>query len=118
MERRKTTFPELEAIKLWKDILEGVAYLHEQGIMHRDLKPQNIIYISKTKEVKIIDFGLALMLEKNEIVSSLVGSPMFISPQVLNKEAYTDKCDIWSLGIIFYYTLFGQSPYKDAKSIK
>lgn len=86
--------------------------------MHRDLKPQNIIYISKTKEVKIIDFGLALTLEKNEIVSSLVGSPMFISPQVLSKEKYTNKCDIWSLGIIFYYTLFGHSPYKDPKSIK
>ena len=118
MERRKTFFPELEAVKLWRQIVSGVQFLHANDIVHRDLKPQNLIYIEETKELKIIDFGLALTLESHQVANTLVGSPLFISPQVLHKQKYTSKCDIWSLGIIFYYTLFGESPYGSIKSLK
>lgn len=60
MTRDKRRFTELEVVQLWKQLLEGVDYLHGKGIMHRDLKLQNILYISQHQQLKIIDFGLAV----------------------------------------------------------
>ena len=72
---------------------------------------------NKEKEAKIIDFGMATCFPSPE---GMVGSPMFMSPQVLNSQKYSYKCDTWSLGIIFYCMIFRNSPYGDninAKSI-
>lgn len=85
------------------------------GIYHRDLKLQNVVYIPKEKIAKIIDFGMATCFPDPE---GVVGSPMFMSPQVLSNQKYTYKCDIWSLGIIFYCMIFRSSPYGDATNPK
>ena len=83
--------------------------MHNLGITHRDLKLQNIIYHPEKKKTKIIDFGLATTLE--EAFEAKVGSPIFMSPQVIRGEKYTYRCDIWSLGIVFYMMICQQSPY-------
>jgi serine/threonine protein kinase len=80
------------------------------GIYHRDLKLQNIVYLPEERRAKVIDFGMATCFPNPE---GVVGSPMFMSPQVLGSQKYTHKCDTWSLGIIFYCMIFRGSPYED-----
>lgn len=67
-----------------KQILSGVVYMHGQKIMHRDLKPQNILYDTESKLLKIIDFGTAKEFKQNDRQNLLVGTPYYIAPEVIN----------------------------------
>jgi len=100
---------------IWWDLLNGINKLHELSIYHRDLKLQNILYVPN-KCAKIIDFGMATLMSDSS--ESFVGSPLFMSPQVIFNEKYSYKCDIWSLGIIFYCMICRVSPYGDTSNIK
>ncbi len=100
-------------------VAQGFEYLKKHNIMHRDLKPANILV--HKGQYKIADFGLAkfenlgssVMYLLSQLRSqSFVGSPMYMSPQVLSHNYYTYKCDVWSLGVIFYELLFGGLPWK------
>ena len=86
------------------------------GIYHRDLKLQNVVYLPEQRTAKIIDFGMATCFPNPE--GGMVGSPMFMSPQVLSNVKYSHKCDIWSLGVIFYCMVCRSSPYGDQTSPK
>jgi serine/threonine protein kinase len=78
--------------------------------VHRDLKPANILVSKGT--YKIADFGLAKYLQdESQLLKTRVGTPFYMAPQILKNERYTSKCDIWSLGIIFYQLLFGTLPW-------
>jgi calcium-dependent protein kinase len=110
MLEHKEKFCEEEARDVWQDLLIGIRTLHATGIYHRDLKLQNVLYLYQERRAKIIDFGMATCFGSPE---GMVGSPMFMSPQVLNNQKYTHKCDIWSLGIIFYCMMFRGSPYEE-----
>jgi serine/threonine protein kinase len=70
------------------------------GITHRDLKPENILI--KDDILKIADFGFAKHSENNTFLKTIVGTPAYMAPQILNHEKYTFKCDIWSLGVMTY----------------
>jgi serine/threonine protein kinase len=85
-----------------KDILDGFKYLVSLGITHRDLKPANILL--KNGRCKISDFGFAKNLDngENTIMKSIVGTPLYMSPQILNRKPYTNKSDLWSTGLIYY----------------
>ena len=120
---------------IMKQVVSGIQYLHNNKILHRDLKLDNILLnfdnekdknnfnLLKSK-VKIIDFGFARYLENDVLAQSLLGSPMYMSPQILMKMrkidnnrsfGYDQKADIWSLGTICYELLIG-SPAFDASS--
>ena len=76
-------------------------YLHNSGIIHRDLKPANILI--KQSSCKLSDFGFAKSLKNEEtIMKSIVGTPLYMSPQILKKAKYTAKSDLWSIGLIYY----------------
>ena len=114
----KNCAPFNEALAGWymKQILSAVSYCHKLKIIHRDLKPENILISKKTKNgfniIKIIDFGTAIFFNKNNDDKSLTGSIYYISPEVLSKKRnYTEKCDVWSCGIIMYILLTGQPPF-------
>lgn len=88
-------------------ILRGFQDLIKNGIIHRDLKPANILNHEGT--FKISDFGFSRYITASDkMLQSQVGTPLYMSPQILNRRKYTSKSDIWSLGMIYYECLYGK----------
>uniref|UniRef100_A0A2K5PP97 Myosin light chain kinase, smooth muscle n=1 Tax=Cebus imitator TaxID=2715852 RepID=A0A2K5PP97_CEBIM len=103
---------ERECIKYMRQISEGVEYIHKQGIVHLDLKPENIMCVNKTgTRIKLIDFGLARRLENAGSLKVLFGTPEFVAPEVINYEPIGYATDMWSIGVICYILVSGLSPF-------
>ena len=123
----KNKYTERQLAVLFYQVFSGLWYLHENKILHRDIKLENIMISGKEKDnstgeelfwVKIIDFGTAKIFEKNKKEKDVVGSSYYIAPEVL-KQNYNEKCDTWSVGVILYMTLVGRAPFdgKDDEEI-
>ncbi|XP_068602717.1 myosin light chain kinase, smooth muscle-like [Brachionichthys hirsutus] len=103
---------EREVIKYMLQIVDGVNFIHKQGVVHLDLKPENIMCVNKTgSKIKLIDFGLARRLENAGTLKVLFGTPEFVAPEVINYEAISYPTDMWSIGVICYILLSGLSPF-------
>lgn len=107
---------EPEASKITKKCIEGLAYLQQHGIAHRDLKPDNIMLTKESQDrVKLVDFGFAKVTPKGrrQRFKTELGSPMFMAPEVIShsRDGYTTQCDIWSFGVVLYYMLCGYPPF-------
>jgi serine/threonine protein kinase len=96
--------------KYLKQLAEGLEYLLNKDILHRDLKPQNIL-LTNEYNIKITDFGFAKQIDKNSLINTLCGSPMYMAPEIINKKEYDIKSDLWSVGVILYEMVYGQVPY-------
>lgn len=112
---KRGNFTEADTAFIMKQILSGIAYSHQNRIVHRDLKPENILLENKSGKdneltVKIIDWGCAKTIKKDEKLSMADGTPYYIAPEVLTGE-YDEKCDVWSLGVIMYILLCGYPPF-------
>uniref|UniRef100_A0A3Q0RWK0 Myosin, light chain kinase 5 n=1 Tax=Amphilophus citrinellus TaxID=61819 RepID=A0A3Q0RWK0_AMPCI len=104
---------EPSSVRYMQQILEGIAYMHQQSILHLDLKPENIVCVDTTgTSIKIIDFGLAGRLDKNTPLKVLHGTPEFVAPEVINYEPVCFWTDMWSIGVICYILLSGESPFQ------
>ena len=102
-----------EALHIMKQLAEGVRYAHENKIIHRDLKTQNIM-ITEEKDVKITDFGIALSSNEADITqtNTIMGSVHYLAPELARGNLATERSDIYALGIIFYELLTGTVPFK------
>lgn len=111
----KGTLSELEASAIVRKITSAVAYMHNCGVIHRDLKPENLMLTSKSPgaEVKIIDFGLAKLLDEDAKTQSFLGTRGYLAPEMLQRQAYTRSVDMWALGVIVYVLLCGCLPFND-----
>ena len=112
---KKGNFSNLETIKIMKKIFLAVKYLHENGICHRDLKPQNFLFEDENEdsEIKLIDFGLSNIYDNsNNEMKTIVGTNIFMAPEVFQGK-YNYKCDTWSLGVISYILLTGNPPFSE-----
>ncbi|XP_042199268.1 myosin light chain kinase, smooth muscle isoform X2 [Callorhinchus milii] len=95
-----------------QQMLEGLQFMHSSGVVHLDLKPENVVCVSPTcTGIKIIDFGLAQRLDPSAPVKVLCGTPEFVAPEVINYEAVQFNTDTWSIGVISYILLSGLSPF-------
>ncbi|CAJ1080340.1 myosin light chain kinase%2C smooth muscle-like [Xyrichtys novacula] len=96
-----------------QQILEGMQYVHKQNIVHLDLKPENIVCVDTTgTRIKIIDFGLASKLEEGKPLMVMHGTPEFVAPEVINYEPVGLETDMWSIGVICFILLSGESPFQ------
>ncbi|CAL1162669.1 unnamed protein product, partial [Cladocopium goreaui] len=125
---KKRFLKELEAKHVMRQIISGLSFLHGKHIAHRDLKPENIL-ISTSRpaeppnqdcvllDIKIADYGLSKYRE--EELKSLVGTPQYWAPEMLmgrGKDAYDERVDLWSLGVLLYVMLYGRYPFKGERA--
>jgi len=96
--------------KYMKQLSSGLRYLLDNNILHRDLKPQNIL-LSSNYDIKITDFGFATYYNKDSIINTLCGSPMYMAPEIITRNGYDYKSDLWSVGIILYEMIHGYTPF-------
>uniref|UniRef100_H2UVZ0 calcium/calmodulin-dependent protein kinase n=1 Tax=Takifugu rubripes TaxID=31033 RepID=H2UVZ0_TAKRU len=109
-------YSEADASYCIHQILDSVSYAHQHDIVHRDLKPENLLLASKCKNaaVKLADFGLAIEVQGDQQAwFGFAGTPGYLSPEVLRKEAYGKPVDIWACGVILYILLVGYPPFWD-----
>uniref|UniRef100_A0A3Q3JGT3 Serine/threonine-protein kinase 17A n=1 Tax=Monopterus albus TaxID=43700 RepID=A0A3Q3JGT3_MONAL len=106
-------FREEDVKRLMKQILEGVAFLHQNNIAHLDLKPQNILLTSSSPlgDIKIVDFGLSRMICSHQELREIMGTPEYVAPEILNYEPISTATDMWSIGVLTYVMLTGISPF-------
>ncbi|XP_036144946.1 uncharacterized protein LOC105834071 [Monomorium pharaonis] len=106
------TLTERDSILFMRQICQGVEYMHQNKIVHLDLKPENIMCRTRTShQIKLIDFGLAQILKSDTPIRVLFGTPEFIPPEIINYEPIGTKSDMWSVGVICYVLLTGLSPF-------
>jgi serine/threonine-protein kinase ULK/ATG1 len=91
-------------------IASGLHYLHSLNLIHRDLKPHNIL-LSKNGNIKIADFGFVKDYTENNMFDTLCGSPIYMAPEILQYKKYDAKVDLWSIGIILYEMLSAEPPF-------
>ncbi|XP_061397586.1 serine/threonine-protein kinase polo-like [Musca vetustissima] len=115
--KHRKTITDYECRYYIYQIIQGVKYLHDNRIIHRDLKLNNI-FLNDMLQVKIGDFGLATRIEyEGERKSTLCGTPDFLAPEILTKKGYSYEVDIWAIGCVMYTLLVGQPPF-ETKTLK
>ena len=109
-------YTEEEAARIIGSILSAISYMHEFSIAHRDLKYENILFVSDhpKSEIKLIDFGLSKVYGDNAQLTDGVGTIYTMAPEVL-KGNYSQTADIWSIGVIAYMLLSSQMPFYGRK---
>ena len=110
--RKRKKLDEEEAKVLFKQIIQGLGYIHKKRILHRDIKLDNILLDGKGK-VKIADFGVSKYVKPHDIMHEQSGTPAYIAPEILREKGYAGfQADIWSAGVVLYAMLFGTVPFK------
>mmetsp|Transcript_88179 Transcript_88179/g.175086 ORF Transcript_88179/g.175086 Transcript_88179/m.175086 type:complete len:551 (+) Transcript_88179:117-1769(+) len=110
---KKGVFPEEDAADAIWQMLLAVNYIHTRGIVHRDLKLENFMYVNKDGNIlKLIDFGFSKLWDpnSNKTMGLTVGTLSYMAPEVI-KHCYTSQCDMWSLGVIAFSLLMGYMPF-------
>ena len=109
----KECFEECYSCKIFQQILSSLEYLHNNNICHRDIKLENIL-LDEYGDAKLSDFGLSKKHEKNELLKTACGSPIYAAPEMLKGDPYKgSEVDIWSLGISLYVMVCGEFPFNE-----
>ena len=121
MIKRRKRLTEPEAAYFMKQLLEATRYMHDQNVIHRDLKLGNL-FLDKDMVIKVGDLGLATRVEdKDEKRKTICGTPNYIAPEIIqgdkSKRGHSFEVDVWSMGVILYTVLIGKPPY-EAKDVK
>jgi len=113
LETKNFQITESTAKSLTRDIAKGLAYLHSYGIVHRDIKLENILLDTSGPEIKakIIDYGLSCFLGPGQKTAEPVGTLKYVAPEIISHMQYREKVDCWSLGVIIFILLIGTVPF-------
>jgi len=111
--QKRGVYTDADAADSTRQMLRAVGYLHSHRIVHRDLKLENFLYESEdtNSQLKLIDFGFAKLWDPSTLMMASCGSIAYVSPDVLCGKGYTNKCDLWSLGVIVWMLLAGYPPF-------
>lgn len=106
---------ENDVVTLVRCLTRALGHLHKLGIAHRDVKPENVLYASETLDptVKLTDFGISYTGCKVSLAHDMVGTPLYVAPEVLLRKPYGCAADMWSLGVIVHILLTGYPPFDD-----
>lgn len=112
-ERTGRRMDELEAKKVFKQLLSAIDYIHSKNIVHRDIKLDNITIDSKTKKIKLVDFGLSCFASRNKKVRTFCGTPSYMAPELVLKQEHDPfMADMWASGVCIFTMLSGVFPFK------
>ncbi|EDK31682.2 Serine/Threonine kinase domain protein (macronuclear) [Tetrahymena thermophila SB210] len=115
--KKKKIFKENEALHVFAQLLEAFKVLRKFNIMHRDLKPTNILL--HNNQIKLADFGFCKSLTNpTDMAQTMLGSPLYMAPEILRGQDYCVKADIWSLGVVLYELLFGICPFEEKSIVR
>jgi len=110
--RKRRKLKEDVAKYIFKQIVAGIKYVNQKGILHRDIKLDNILLTSEGR-VKICDFGVSKLAKPGDIMMEQCGTPAYIAPEVFEGKGYEGYAsDIWSAGVVLYAMLYGTVPFK------
>jgi serine/threonine protein kinase len=99
-------------VPLFQNMLSAIAHVHSANIVHRDIKPENFLCSGELQNVKLCDFGFAVVLPESGRLTGVFGTPPYMSPEML-KSSHNTKSDIWSMGVMFFFMLSGgKYPYE------
>mmetsp|Transcript_40027 Transcript_40027/g.72112 ORF Transcript_40027/g.72112 Transcript_40027/m.72112 type:complete len:398 (+) Transcript_40027:606-1799(+) len=110
----KSSYTESEARDVCRILFGALSYIHSKGIVHRDLKPENLLLQNKDSdsEIKIADFGFAKEASNGDhSLKTMCGTPGYVAPEILRREKYGTKVDMWSMGVIVFILLGGYPPF-------
>ena len=103
---------------LFAEVILALEFLHSKNILYRDLKPENIL-VDERGHLKLTDFGLCkLDFKKEDLTASFVGSPEYMSPEILSGEMYNYSVDFYTLGVLFYEIVVGLPPHYSENKIQ
>lgn len=106
-----TSLPESTVAQIARQLASALSYLHYHHVIHRDIKPQNIL-LSSNGIIKLADFGFARSFSTSVyFLTSIKGTPLYMSPEMLNDKAYGPKADLWGLGVLLYELATGIPPF-------
>jgi serine/threonine protein kinase len=120
--KAKGALPPADVVYYVSQVAEGLAHAHARGVLHRDIKPSNLL-LTEGRKVKVLDFGLGTLLEKDELATELtaagitVGTPDYISPEQARMVKIDGRSDLYSLGCTMYHLISGQLPFKGESSM-
>jgi len=109
----KKLIPPNTVVSIMIPILDALAYAHEEGVIHQDIKPGNILIEERTQRPYLADFGIARSAMNEDYASTVImGTPLYISPEQINEEPADARSDIYSAGIVLYEALAGKLPFQ------
>ncbi|KAI3474416.1 hypothetical protein Pfo_029277 [Paulownia fortunei] len=120
IQQRQGRIPEATAKHFMQQLAEGLKVLRENNLIHRDLKPQNLLLVTNgdNSVLKIADFGFARSLQPRGLAETLCGSPLYMAPEIMQLQKYDAKADLWSVGAILFQLVTGKTPFTGSNQIQ
>lgn len=117
--RKRRSFPEAQAAKLWLDVARALDFLHRNGIVHRDLKPENILMCGNQDVAKLADFGWCAEISRDgDARNTFCGTWDYLSPEMVQSEPHDHRVDVWACGVLLYELLTGRAPFAAPNQVK
>ena len=111
---KRGMFSERDAAIIFQQILMALNYLHLKNIVHRDIKLENVLMQTENQKdltLKITDFGFSKIFQPETGMTEILGSPLYMAPEILTKKSYGCSVDIWAAGVLLHILMVGEPPF-------
>ncbi len=101
----------------FSQLVNALYFLYDNNIIHRDIKPKNILLKNNKKDIVLCDFGFARIKNSIKKITTICGSPLYMAPELLEAKGYSEIVDVWAIGMILYEMIYGEHPYNECRDI-